>query len=343
MAPTRPDPGRTYDTGFQPFVKKLRAACVVLAALAGWITAGVPLGQAQADELPAPFPIWPGGVGPGSEGVSIQESVVERSADPTLHDRYTLGITRPHLVVYRPSHPNGTALLVMPGGGYRWVVVDKEGDEIGRRLSAAGVTVFVLTYRLPGEGHAQAADVPLQDAQRALRLIRARAAEWGLDPHRIGAMGLSAGGHVAASLGTRYDAPVYAPVDTADQQSARPDFLALIYPVASMDPAIAHKGSRNQLLGATPTPAQDAAYSTERSVTSQTPPTFLLHADDDPSVPVENSLRFYAALHAAKVPAELHIFRQGGHGFGLRGARGLPVAAWPDLYIAWVRGLGMMP
>ncbi|MDE1147833.1 MAG: alpha/beta hydrolase [Azospirillaceae bacterium] len=300
---------------------------------------------ARAAEPPPPFPIWPAdGVGPGSEKLAIKEAVVERSADPaTLNDRYTLGITRPHLALYRPDHPNGTALLVMPGGGYRWVVVDKEGDEIGRRLSAAGITVFVLTYRLPGEGHDHAADVPLQDAQRALRLIRARAAEWGVDPRRVGAMGLSAGGHVAASLGTRYNAPVYTPRDAVDQQSARPDFLALVYPVASMDPAIAHKGSRAQLLGESPTPAQDAAYSTERAVTAQTPPTFLLHADDDPSVPVENSLRFYAALHAAKVPAEMHIFQRGGHGFGLRGAQGLPAAVWPDLYIAWVRGLGMMP
>ncbi|WP_211115274.1 alpha/beta hydrolase [Nitrospirillum amazonense] len=303
---------------------------------------------ALADGLPTPFPIWPAGVGPGSEGVTVQETVVERSADPAAwHDRYTVGITRPHLSLYRPAHPNGTALLVMPGGGYRRVVVDKEGDEIGRRLSAAGVTVFVLTYRLPGrlpgDGHVHAADVPLRDAQRAMRLIRARAAEWGVDPHKVGAMGLSAGGHVAGSLGTRYDTPVYTPQDAADRLSARPDFLALVYPVVSMDPAIAHQGSRAQLLGDNPTPAQDAAYSTERAVTAQTPPTFLLHADDDPSVPVENSLRFYAALHAAKVPAELHIFQKGGHGFGIRGVARLPAAAWPDLYIAWVRGLGMMP
>ncbi|WP_199902556.1 alpha/beta hydrolase [Azospirillum sp. B4] len=339
MDHTRPDLGPVYDTGFLQFVKGAISVCAMMAGLIVLAT-----GVARADDLPAPFPIWPAGVGPGSEAVTVPESVVERSADTAvLHDRYTVGITRPHLSLYRPAQPNGTALLVMPGGGYRWVVVDKEGDEIGRRLSAAGVTVFVLTYRLPGEGHAHAADVPLQDAQRAIRLIRANAAAWGIDPHKVGAMGLSAGGHVAGSLGTRYDAAVYAPQDAVDQQSARPDFLALVYPVASMDPAIAHKGSRAQLLGDNPTPAQDAAYSTERAVTAQTPPTFLLHADDDASVPVENSLRFYAALHAAKVPAEMHIFQKGGHGFGIRGAKGLPAAAWPDLYIAWVRGLGMMP
>ncbi|TWB79908.1 acetyl esterase/lipase [Nitrospirillum amazonense] len=339
MDATRPNLGPIYDTGFHAFVKRAFAAGAVWAVLVTVLQ-----GAALADDLPTPFPIWPAGVGPGSEALTVQETVVERSADPaTLHDRYTVGITRPHLSLYRPAHPNGTALLVMPGGGYLRVVVDKEGDEIGRRLSAAGITVFVLTYRLPGDGHVHAADVPLQDAQRALRLIRARAVEWGIDPRKVGAMGLSAGGHVAASLGTRFDAPAYVPQDAVDRQSARPDFLALVYPVASMDPAIAHKGSRAQLLGDNPTPAQDAAYSTERAVTAQTPPTFLLHADDDPAVPVENSLRFYAALHAAKVPAELHIFQKGGHGFGIRGVTGLPAAAWPDLYIAWVRGLGMMP
>ncbi|MBB6250336.1 alpha/beta hydrolase [Nitrospirillum iridis] len=338
MDHTRLDLGSIYDTGFRSFVKRAFSACVLVTGLLA------ATGNAGADDLPPPFPIWPAGTGPGSEGVAMTETVVERSADTTvLRDRYTLGITRPHLSLYRPAHPNGTALLVMPGGGYRWVVVDKEGDEIGRRLSAAGITVFVLAYRLPGEGHAHGADVPLQDAQRALRLIRARAAEWGVDPHKVGALGFSAGGHVAGSLGTRYDASVYAPQDAVDQQSARPDFLALIYPVASMDPAIAHKGSRTQLLGEAPTPAQDAAYSTDRTVTARTPPTFLVHADDDPSVPVENSLRFYSALRAARVPAEMHLFQKGGHGFGIRGATGLPAAAWPDLYIAWVRGLGMMP
>ncbi|WP_372782814.1 alpha/beta hydrolase [Phenylobacterium sp.] len=239
------------------------------------------------------------------------------------------------MTVFRPARPNGAALLIAPGGGYIRVVIDKEGFEVGHRLAAAGITCFVLRYRLPAEGWDQAADAPLQDAQRAMRLIRAGAARFGVDPKRVAAMGFSAGGHVAASLATRHQARVYAPVDAADALEARPDLSALMYPVIDMARPFAHPGSREALLGRPPAPGSEAAYSPHLHIDRSTPPTFLVHAWNDTSVPAENSLNYLAALRAAKVAAEAHIFEEGGHGFGLGLARGKPAAAWPELFLSW--------
>jgi acetyl esterase/lipase len=233
-------------------------------------------------------------------------------------------------------------LLVFPGGGYVRMAMDKEGYEIGRLLAARGVTVFVLFYRLPGEGWANRADVPLQDAQRAMRLIRSRAAKYGLDPERVGAMGFSAGGHLCADLVARFATKTYDPVDAADALSARPMIAAPIYPVVSMDLSVAHAGSRQALLGPDPSPALIAAHSPDRNVTSASPPCFLCAAEDDTTVPIENSLLLHAALRAAKVPVELHVFGEGGHGFGLRGIVGKPAAAWPELFVAWAKSRGWL-
>jgi acetyl esterase/lipase len=295
-------------------------------------------GPSGAEELA----IWPG-TAPGSENATAKQEIIERSKDPAVKDRAVVGIVRPTLELWKPEKPNGAAVVVLPGGAYQRVVVDKEGLEMGQRLSQDGLTVFVLTYRLPGGGHAQARDVALQDAQRAVRLVRENAAGWGLDANRIGIMGFSAGGHVAASLGTKYDRKIYDPVDDADALSARPDFLALIYPVISMETGVTHDVSRQELIGAEPSAAAIEEYSLDKQVRPDMPPTFLLHADDDSAVSPENSIRFYRALRANKVSAELHIFRKGEHGFGLRFTKGLPVSVWPDLYIAWVRNLGMIP
>lgn len=259
-----------------------------------------------------------------------------------FQDRFVTGIAEPLMTVFRPAKPNGGAVLIAPGGGYIRVVIDKEGFEVGHRLAAAGVTCFVLRYRLPAEGWDRPADVPLQDAQRAIRLIRAGVAKWKIDPARVCAMGFSAGGHVMASLATRHGAQVYAPVDAADRLSARPDLSALMYPVIDMARPFAHPGSREALLGAEPTPAQEAAYSPHRHVDATTPPTFMVHAWDDPSVPTENSLNYLAALRAAKIPAEAHIFEEGGHGFGIGLAKGKPAAAWPDLCLAWSARRGFL-
>jgi acetyl esterase/lipase len=281
-------------------------------------------------------PLWPGKP-PGAPDPLPAEQVTDRIRTSGFQDRFATAIARPILTVFRPPRPNGAAVLIMPGGGYIRVVIDKEGFEVGHRLAAAGVTGFVLRYRLPTDGWTRAADVPLQDAQRAMRLIRAGAAGFGIDPRRVCAMGFSAGGHVSASLATRFDAEVYAPVDAADRLSARPDLSAVMYPVMTMARPFAHEGSREALLGKTPTPAQEAAYSPQLHVRPDTPPTFVVHAWDDPAVPIENSLGYLAALRAAKVRAEAHLFEEGGHGFGIGLARGNPAAAWPDLFLAWAR------
>jgi acetyl esterase/lipase len=287
-------------------------------------------------------PLWPG-VAPGSQGLALKESITERSQDPQLRDRFVAGVRRPRLLVFRATKPNGTAVIIMPGGGYVREVLDKEGFESARWLAARGVSAFVLVYRLPGEGHAQRADVPLQDAQRAVRLVRGRAREFGLDAHRIGVLGFSAGGHVAASVATRFDAQVYAALDALDAGSARPDFSILLYPVISMDPSIAHGGSRQALLGETPSASDVAKYSLENAVTAATPPTLLILADDDAAVPPENSLRYYSALHRSGVPVDLHIYARGKHGFGIRLAQDLPVGNWPEVAWTWLSASGFLP
>lgn len=282
--------------------------------------------------------LWPGGA-PDAPARALTETVIERSTDPSFNDRAVLGISRPRLAVFRPERPNGAAVLLMPGGGYKWVVVDKEGYELARWLAARGFTAFVLFYRLPGEGWASGPDTPLIDAQRAMRLIRHRAADFALEPQRVAAMGFSAGGHVCASLSTRFAVPVYQPVDAADALSAKPLCAALLYPVISMDRTIAHPGSRALLLGARPSPGQEAAWSPDQTVPADAPPHFLLHAEDDDAVPVANTLRLRDALIARGVRAETHLFAQGGHGFGLRKAAGLPVAVWPELWRGWARSV----
>lgn len=301
------------------------------------LLAGAAALPALAEAAPEVLPLWPDEP-PGGAAVTVQEQVVERNQDPAgLKDRYVQHVRRPTLTVFRPARPNGASLLIAPGGGYRWVVMDKEGYECAGRFAAAGFTVFVMTYRLPADGWAAGPAAPLQDVQRAMRLVRRR----GPDPARVALMGFSAGGHVAGCGALMFDRTAYAPVDAADTLSARPDLSLLCYPVASMDPSIAHAGSRHELLGDNPTPAAQAAWSLESQARADGPPTFLLHALDDRSVPPANSLRLMEALRAQGVPVEAHLFEEGGHGFGLRYAVGKPVAAWPDLALGWMRRKGL--
>lgn len=331
----------------------MRRRDLLLGTLAAGIAAGVraqtappavrPPGRALAFADPdETIDLWPGGA-PGPASPLPTEEVRERSTDPAYNDRIVLGISRPRMSVFRPARPNGAAVLIMPGGGYSWVVVDKEGYEMARLLAARGITVFVLFYRLPGEHWAAGPDVALQDAQRAIRLIRGRAARYRIDPARICAMGFSAGGHVCADLLTRFATRTYAPVDAADALSARPDAAAPIYPVISMSAPDAHAGSRRNLLGEQPTPALERAHSPHLNVPADAPPCFLLHAEDDASVPVANTLLLHAALRARGIPTELHLFPDGGHGFGLRLARGKSVEHWPDLFLGWGRYRGLWP
>ncbi len=281
------------------------------------------------------LPLWPA-TPPGGEGVQLTARIIERLPGANvIHDRYVESVGVPILTVFRPDRPDGSALLLCPGGGYVREVLDKEAFESARRFNAAGVTVFVLRYRLPGEGWANRADVPLQDAQRAIRLIRSYADHYGVDSGRIGILGFSAGGHVAASLITRFSDKVYAAVDAADRSDARPAFAGLMYPVITMSDK-AHAGSRENLLGKNPPPEAIAKYSCELHVTAATPPTFLCLAGDDTIVPpLGNGLAMYEALATAKIPSELHLFQEGGHGFGIGGTAGKPCSAWPDLFLKW--------
>lgn len=296
-----------------------------------------------APALPQPdetIDLWPG-VAPGAPATLPVETVKERSTDGAVNDRALLNIARPRMAVFRPLRPNGAAILITPGGGYNWVVIDKEGYELAALFADRGITAFVLFYRLPHQGWAAGPDVCLSDAQRAIRLIRARAATYAVDPARVSAMGFSAGGHLCAELATRFDTRTYDPVDAADRVSARPFLAAPIYPVMSMTPPDAHPGSRTNLLGKDPTPAAEQRHSPNRNVPANAPATFLVHAEDDEVVPAANSLLFRQALRDRGIAVETHLFTHGGHGFGIRRALGKPAAAWPDLFLAWARSQGL--
>ena len=244
-------------------------------------------------------------------------------------------VDQPYLRVFRPAKPNGRSLLVMPGGAYRFVSIANEGVDIANALTPLGYTVFVLVYRLPGEGWNRREDVPLQDAQRAMRLIRAQARENGCDPEQTYAVGFSAGGHLAASLDTGFAESIYTPVDAADSLSARPRAVGLIYPVIVHTAGIGHAESTLRLLGPNADMLAMVRRSPDLHVSEDTPPTFLVHALDDPAVPVENSLIMMGALRAARRPVEAHFFEKGGHGFGL-GKPADPVSQWPGLFTRWM-------
>jgi acetyl esterase/lipase len=247
-------------------------------------------------------------------------------------------ISKPDLRVFRPARPTGQALLVLPGGAYWFVSAANEGVQLAERMTSLGVTVFVLTYRLPGEGWSPRAAVPLQDAQRAMRMIRANARRYGIDATSVSVLGFSAGGHLAATLATQHAEQAYATKDATDRLSPRPFAAALIYPVVTMKTPWTHELSRKLLLGETPSVADVDRRSAELHVDPTTPPTFIVHAMDDAAVPVENSLRMMEALRAAKRPVEAHLLQEGGHAFGT-GFSNTPSERWIDLFNAWMNRL----
>lgn len=302
-----------------------------VATLSGTAARGGPLDwpMPQASRL-----LWPAGA-PGLLGAAPREEITERSKDNQHKDRAITGIAAPRIDVFPAAKPNGASVLLIPGGGYARIAYDREGYEMAAWFNARGITAFVLFYRLPSEGWADAANVPLADAQRAVRLIRTHASEYAVDPAKLTVMGFSAGGHLCVDLAGRFATSVYAPVDAADTASARPNLVAPIYPVVSMAPPIAHGGSRTNLLGASPTPEAEAAHAADRHISPDTPPCFVVHAMDDPVVPVDNSLLLLAALRKAGVPCEAHLFEKGGHGFAMRNAVGLPAHVWPELFMNW--------
>ncbi len=317
--------------------RTLLGAAAVTAASAGSAVGAQTLAPPDPTES---IRLWPDGA-PGGETVAVTAIVPERSTDPAFHDRYAQYTTDPVLTVMRPERPNGAALLLIPGGGYRWAVLDKEGLDVARVFAAAGVTCFVLRYRLPADGWAAGPNAPLQDAQRALCLIRHRAADYGIDPTRVASLGASAGGHLAGLLAARRDT-TYDPVDAADRDAFSANLNILLYPVATMADPFVHAGSREHLLGPSPTPKQIADWSLERMDWTGVAPTVLIHALDDASVPPENSLQLLTALRASGVTSEAHLFQEGGHGFGIRLTAGKPVAAWPDLVLAFGRRNGWL-
>jgi acetyl esterase/lipase len=274
--------------------------------------------QRPAPTMPHEIPLWESGA-PGALGTE--------DAD------------KPTLTIYRASRGAvGTGIVVAPGGGYGALAMDHEGRQVAALFNAMGVSAFVLKYRLgPRYRH----PVPLGDAQRAIRLVRARAADFGVTADRIGMMGFSAGGHLTATAGTKFDAGKADASDPIDRVSSRPDFLILGYPVISFDAAITHAGSLRNLLGDKPDAQLVESLSADLQVTGDTPPAFLFHTTADAGVPVENSVRFYLAMRKAKVPAEMHVFENGPHGVGL--ALGDPaLSAWPTLLANWLRGRGLL-
>jgi acetyl esterase/lipase len=273
---------------------------------------------AQPPNLPKGELLWPEGA-PSAQG--------------------TEDVDKPTLAAYvvPAGRGTGTAVIVCPGGGYQGLSMDKEGDQIAKWLNSLGVTSFVLKYRLGPKYHHP---VELGDAQRAIRTVRSKASEYRLLPDRIGIMGFSAGGHLASTAGTHFDAGNTGAADPIDRLSSRPDFLVLCYPVISFI-SNAHQGSRRNLIGENADPKLLENLSNELQVTAQTPPTFLFHTTTDATVPVENSVMFYSALRKAGVPAELHIYERGPHGVGLA-QNDEALSSWPARLADWLRVRGLL-
>lgn len=269
------------------------------------------------------FRLWP--KQPPNSPRRLPTPANEMSGQPPRRELHLRGVAEPVVGVYRPAKPDGRALLSLPGGGYRFLSVENEGINVARTFNPQGVTVFVLAYRLPGEGWLEPQDVPLQDAQRAMRLIRARATDFAIDPATLGVVGFSAGGLLAASIATAYADPVYDRIDASDDLPARPAYAGLVYPVITGDMM------RVGALGA-------ARFDTDRRVNRATPPIFIAHALDDPVVPAAQPMAMLAACQAARVPVEAHFFQEGGHGFGPSYlSPDLPGARWPELFDRWIR------
>ncbi|WBL22954.1 alpha/beta hydrolase [Zunongwangia sp. HRR-M8] len=281
------------------------------------------------------LPLWPENEMPNYQKSSEKEEI--NDGDVVWISK----VQQPTLEVYLPvkQTATGQAVLICPGGGYAGLAYDWEGTQIAKFLNTKGIAAGVLKYRLPGSASVKENfKAPLQDAQRGIRMFRANASAWNIDKNKVGVMGFSAGGHLASTLGTHFQDAFYSAIDSTDSEEIRPDFMVLIYPVISMDPAITHQGSHDNLLGKSPGKELEKQFSNELQVNENTPTTFILHASDDGSVPVANSLRMYSALQKNGVKTEMHIYPEGGHGFSL--ANGMYyLENWSERLTDWLRNL----
>lgn len=305
-----------------------RALSFVLGALVTLGAAGAHAEVWQPSPGHTQLPLWPAAM-PDSQPVPGPEDVTTARRNEWVAGRpwrYLQNVSAPTLTVYSPRGRNtGAAVVVFPGGGYQILAIDLEGTEACDWLASRGITAVLLKYRVPCKvvGPHRECPMALMDAQRAMGLVRLHAREWHVDPHKVGVLGFSAGGHMVAALSTQYEQRLYAAVDAADRESCRPDFAVALYPGHLADPD------------------EGFVLNPDVHVTARTPPTFLVQAEDDPVDPVENSLVYFAMLRRAGVPAELHVFPHGGHAFGLRRTE-QPITRWPELVEPWLRGLGVI-
>ena len=330
------------------------ALCVVFAL--GGLSAQTPAWQPSPGHTQVP--IWPGLVpdaqpveGPEESG-TVVDSVGSKKLVAGRPWVYVGRVSQPTMIVYSPEGSNtGAAFVVFPGGGYNVLAIDLEGTEVCVWLTLKGITCVLLKYRVtdvgpyPGSGPYPESPMALEDAQRTVGLVRSHAAEWHIDPHKIGVLGFSAGGHLSAAISTHFAKRLYPVVDTADKESCRPDFAVAIYPGHLSLPAAewdAKQGTKKFVVRHPATADKDIALNPDVPVTSQTPPTFLLQAEDDHVDNVDDALAYYIALKKAGVPVEMHLYAHGGHAFGLRRTR-FPITGWPQLVETWLATIGMIP
>lgn len=263
-----------------------------------------------------------------------------QSVNATTGDTSYTKVSEPTLEIYLPEKEkaSGTAIVICPGGGYSGLAYTKEGTKVARAFANMGVAAFILKYRLPADSTMKNKTIgPLQDAQSAIKMVRMRASEWAIDPERVGIAGFSAGGHLASTAGTHFNNPVIA---NREGISLRPSFMILIYPVISFADTLMHAGSRNRLLGEKPSDEMIRLYSNELQVTTNTPPTFIIHSEDDKTVKAANAIHFYMALLKNAVPAEMHIYPKGGHGFGINATTNH--GRWMERCYDWMKGNGWL-
>lgn len=271
--------------------------------------------------------VWPNGA-PNDNGMKEPEEKFEGVR--------VRNVSEAEMYVYLPEKEKntGAAVVICPGGGYWIEAMDHEGYQMAEWLKSKGIAGIVLKYRLPYGHH----EIPSGDARQAMRIVRMNAKEWGIDPNKIGIAGSSAGGHLASTVGTVFDKGNEKSTNPVERMSCRPDFMLLLYPVISFNEAVGHMGSRKNLIGEGNDWKLARQYSNELNVSAETPPTFLILADDDKTVVPQNSVDFYLALKKNNIPAEMHIFQEGGHGFGMT-KKNLPVDQWPDLFCNWLKAM----